>query len=164
MKKSIVIGILCVVFLAFIITGCGEDQNEYTHIYDVLLNGEKVTEQFFAKDGHTMDYTVKVDKETKKTDLTLTFDVYETPIRKSKFESAEYLKSSFGVSTLKNDFKTSPATTKEVEINKVKYNKYSVTYTFNDIDYEDEITIKLGENVVKELQLIDDSFKIHFII
>ncbi len=162
MKRNAIISALFILVLSFFITGCKEDNVKYEYKYEVIVNKQVVTDEIFTKSGSVNNYIVNIDNSESTTDLEVIFNIYEKPLRDREFNPTELLKNTFKVSTIYNDFTNTVASNKQVEIDKEKYNKYSITYTFDDIKDKDVVTIKLNDDIVKDLELIDNEFEISF--
>lgn len=163
MKKRIFVFTL-IILLISVLTGCGSDKTNYTYEYDIYVNGKNINSKVITSSGSTKNYVEYVNHGTYTTDLNLTFVIYETPVRESQIDADKLLKDSFNVKTIYNHFKYSEATIEKVKIGDVEYNKYSITYTFDDIGQMDIITINFGTDVIKNLNLTDKSFEIRFIV
>lgn len=162
--KKYIITIICLIVVTIIMTGCGNDKINYSYKYDIYVNGKNINSEVITSTGYTKSYIEYVNHTTYTTDLELTFVIYESPIREKNIDAEKLLRDSFNVETLYNKFDSSVSDIEKVKINGEEYNKYSITYDFNDISRMDIVTINFGSDVIKNLNLNDDGFDIKFIV
>ena len=153
--KKYIIAVICLIIASMTLTGCGKDKTNYSYKYDINVNGKNI---------NSKNYIEYVNHNTYTTDLKLTFVIYESPIREKNIDVEKLLKDSFNVKTIYNEFDSSVADIEKVKIGGVEYNKYSITYNFNDISQTDIITINFSSDVIKNLNLKDKGFEIRFIV
>lgn len=162
--KKYIIAVICLIIATMTLTGCGNDKANYSYKYDINVNGKNINSKVITSTGSTKNYIEYVNHSTYTTDLKLTFVIYESPIREKNIDVEKLLKDSFNVKTIYNKFDSSVADIEKVKISGVEYNKYSITYNFNDISQTDIITINFSSDVIKNLDLKDNGFEIRFIV
>ena len=164
MKRNVILGILFVAVLSFLITGCKEENVNYSYKYEILVNGKVINNDIITQSKTVKNYIAYVNHVDHTADIKLTFNIYEKPLRDNEYNPTDMLKENFKVSTIYNDFSNTVASNKKVQLDGEEYNKYSITYTFDDIKDIDIIKVNFGDRVINDLELVDSKFEIRFMV